>query len=196
MRFPAVFCSLVLSVGLAVAGPVPEASTPSISAAGGVVKVPEFTSFDPHRQLAPAGGPDNGKAAEVIVIGNAGETKGTSKREEYNPLDERGPSATLLLCTGTRCNGSCFGVNLNAIRFNQCYSTSSYNSLYVSSPTGLNYGVYVGRGCRGEIVARNGGKKCKKNRLRHLFFSSTNVVSETGHHLTPDIGARSTVSFF
>ena len=144
MRFSAaIICSLALSVGLAVAGPVPETSTPVITSVGGV-KAPEFK---PLERLQPAA--DGSKAPEVTIIGVEGDTKGISKREEHNPLNERA-SATLILCTGTSCNGRCFGVNLNSIRFNQCYTTSQYYSLYVSSPTGLNYGVYVGRGCRGE----------------------------------------------
>ena len=51
MRFSAaIICSLALSVGLAVAGPVPETSTPSITSVGGV-KAPEFK---PLERLQPA----------------------------------------------------------------------------------------------------------------------------------------------
>ena len=147
MRFSAaILCSLALSVGLAVGGPVPESSTLSITSIGGA-KAPDFKPLERPQPPGPAA--DGSKAPEVTIIGAEGATKGISKREEHNPLNERA-SATLILCTGTSCNGRCFGVNLNSIRFNQCYSTSQYYSLYVSSPTGLNYGVYVGRGCRGK----------------------------------------------
>ena len=149
MRFSAtaILCSLALSAGLTVAGPVSETSTPSLTSVG-VAKVPEFKSVERLQPPSPAA--DGSKAPEVTIVGIEGETKGISKREEYNPLEERGP-ATLILCTGTSCNGRCFGVDLNSIRFNRCYATSTYYSLYVSSRTGLNYGVYVGRGCRGKL---------------------------------------------
>jgi hypothetical protein len=47
MRFSPVLFSLALSVGLAVAGPVADASTPAISVVKGV-KTPEFTEVESH----------------------------------------------------------------------------------------------------------------------------------------------------
>lgn len=143
MRFSAIICSLALSVGLAVAGPVPDASTPSLSPVGGVKSAPASTPVDPKTQPAPAGGSD------VVVVGSSGHTNGVSKRDEYNPLEERA-SASLILCSGTRCGGACYRTNLASIAFNRCYSAHPYNSLYVDSARGLGYGVYVGHGCRGE----------------------------------------------
>lgn len=164
MRFSTVLISLALSAGLAVAGPV-DASVPAVSVVGGVSSTPGFTPSEAH---APAGSKESDGdrvEEEVTIFGDEGETtKEISKREEYNPLDERAP-ATLILCSGSRCGGRCFGINLNAIRFNRCYATRPYNSLFISARRGLGYGVYVGRRCRGEFS------------LLHLALTSKGFVS-------------------
>lgn len=144
MHFSKLLFSLALSAGLAVAGPVADASTPAITVVNGV-KTPEFTEVESHAQPSPAG------AEGVVVIGSEGETNGVSKREEYNPLDERA-APLLILCSGARCNGKCYATNLNSVAFNRCYSAHAYNSVWVKSKTGLHYGVYVGSGCRGMFL--------------------------------------------
>lgn len=150
MRFSTVLISLALSAGLAVAGPV-DASVPAVSVVVGVSSTPEFTPSEAH---APAGSKES-DGDQVTIFGDEGETtKEISKREEYNPLNGCAP-ATLILCSGSRCGGRCFGINLNAIRFNRCYITRPYNSLFISARggLGLGYGVYVGRRCRGEVFS-------------------------------------------
>jgi len=142
MRFSAVLLSLALSVGLAAAGPV--ASDPSISVVKDAKPGP-YTPGESGPHPAVAGGQD------VEVVGPSGVTKGVSKREDYNPLDERAP-VLFIVCTGSRCNGRCYSTNLGALAFNRCYSAPAYNSFWIKSRTGLNYGVYVGSGCRGVFI--------------------------------------------
>lgn len=99
------------------------------------------------------------------LVGGDGETTGVTKRYEYNPLVERGrggggggggphDNAVLILCESRDCREGrhqrCWAVDLNRARFDVCYGTRPYNSVFVESQhgRGLDYGVYVGDNCR------------------------------------------------
>src|ERR1700733_3958176 len=72
---------------------------------------------------------------------------GKSKRSDYNELDGRAtPYATLVVCTGYGCRGSCYGYYLPVSPY-WCYWVHWYNSLYVRASDGLTYGVFVGDYC-------------------------------------------------
>lgn len=140
---------------LVAATPVPEA------AELGLVRVAGFTGNVESIVEGPA---FNANEGDGELQGNGGKTTGVSKREDYNPLEERG-SVLLYLCSDTRC-GRCTTKNLSAAKFNVCYSASPFNSVGVAASGGLGYGAYVGVTCRGMFFVS----------LTVTFLSSLHVV--------------------
>jgi len=152
MRFSTIVSFFALAVGLAAATPVVDRdSAVSLQNTGGT---PSHTAVDTsHGVDTPS---DGGSDATPSVDGKGGDT--VSKREDHNPLDERAP-ALLVLCPRRSCQGRCLSYNLSFYQFNRCYfAQHPYYSLYISSHSGLHYGVYVGihrgRLCKGVLVPR------------------------------------------
>lgn len=132
MRFSTILVYIALTIGLAIAGPTPDVKGPGVEAVEGA---------EPKFKDVPAPSGKGEEKVDAVVVGTAGKT--VSKREDYNPLDERG-YAVLVICPYKGCRGYCYGYNLSYYGFDYCYSTPfRYYSAYVSSYGGLGYGVYV-----------------------------------------------------
>ena len=149
MRFSTIFVYLALAVGLAIAGPLADRDSGlSLTDTGNSTQPnPEPNGHEPIHA-----GPEDEEAAKIQIVGK----RDITKREKYNPLDERG-TAYLYLCYYRGCR-HCYFYNLNYYQFDTCYWVNfRYYSVYVYSYT--NYGVYVGYYyypyCRGTFSTRS-----------------------------------------
>ena len=90
MRFSTIFVYLALAVGLAIAGPLVDRDTDlSLTDAGNSTQPnPEHPGEEPSHT-----GPGD-EEVKITIVGKRG---ATSKREDYNALDKRGPTI-LFLC--------------------------------------------------------------------------------------------------
>ena len=142
MRFSTIFVYLAVAVGLAIAGPLADRDAgPSLKDVGNSTQP---NPGDPKGQKSPTHAGPEGEEVKIRIFGEKG---ATTKREDYNPLNERG-HATLYLCHHRGCNGWCQSYELEDYDFDVCYWVSHYRSLYVRSHHHLYYGVYVGYYCQ------------------------------------------------
>ena len=138
MRFSTIFVYLALTVGLAIAGPLTDRDTgPSLKDTGNSTQPnPE----DPEGQKLPTHAGPEGEEAKIRIFGDKG---ATTKRVDYNPLDER-DTGSLNLCYYAGCT-YCYSFNLRHYEYDRCYWVNyRYYSVYVYSYRHLHYGVYVG----------------------------------------------------
>jgi hypothetical protein len=134
MRFSTIFVYLALAVGLAIAGPLADRDS------GGLSLTDTGNTTQPHplkSEKSPVeASPEGEAAAELKVVG-------TSKREKYNPLDERGV-AYLYLCYYRGCK-YCYYYDLEYYQYNKCYwANYRYYSVYLYAYPRPWYGTYVG----------------------------------------------------
>jgi hypothetical protein len=155
MRFSTIFVYLAFAAGLAIAGPVADRGTGLTLKDAGNSTQP--TPKNPKGQKSPIhAGPKDEEKAKIHVIGKKGVT--TTKREDHNPLDERG-HAILYLCQYRHCN-DCDSYDLEDYEYDMCYwAYDRYYSVYVWSWRRLHYGVYAGYyyypECRGTFSTRS-----------------------------------------
>ena len=146
MRLSTIIVSLALAVSLAIAGPAAGPTTttdPSTTPTPTAEVVEGATQPNFDEAPAPSGTPTNGKGekGDAVVVGAVGNT--TSKREDFNPLNERA-YALLILCPYRDCKGYCRGYNLNYY-WGRCYPNRyRYYSAYIYSYGGFDHGVYAG----------------------------------------------------
>ena len=154
MRFSTILFYLALVVGLAIAGPLANRDTGlTLKDTGNSTQpIPK----DSKGQKSPVhAGPEGEEKAQIQVIGKKG---ATTKRGDYNPLNERGP-AILFLCYYRDCD-DCYAYDLQYYEYDMCYwAYFRYYSVYVWSYRHLHYGVYVGYYyypyCRGTFSTRS-----------------------------------------
>jgi hypothetical protein len=135
MRFSTIFAYLALAVGLAIAGPLADRDTnPILTDAG------NSTQPNPEHPVERSHAGRGEGEAKVAIVGERG---ATSKREDYNALDKRGPTF-LILCGVVNCSAGCTSINIDSHQLNVCYWTSQYRSLYLVNLPPTSYHVYVG----------------------------------------------------
>lgn len=153
MRFSTILASFALVAGFVAANPLVDRDSTDLK--GVDASLPNYDDVTPGGP-SPNGDSDE-SSGEVVAVGGG---KTVSKRDDYNPLDARA-LPILILCARRGCKGYCYGYNLSAARFNQCYlARHPYYSVYVSYPTGLGYGAYVGR---------HSGRYCRGMQIFSLF---------------------------
>lgn len=137
MRFTLLF-PLALFAGFAVAaGPVPREELVTVTDLGTDAK----PAWDPT---------DAGPASHEPAVA----ARDVSTRDEYNPLDEErdsGSDAILIVCTGNRCNGKCFGFDLKRLPFRKCFfAPKPFHSVIIRARRKPDFDVFVANGrCRG-----------------------------------------------
>ena len=145
MRFSTIFVYLALAVGLAIASPLADRDTgPTLTDVGNSTQPnPE----DPKGQESPSQArPED----EIAIVGKRGTT---SKREDYNTLDKRGP-ITLCLYAHKNCRRPSHCYNIDIYKFNMCYLVPRYYSLYLISHPPPPY-IYAGYHCIGTFFTRS-----------------------------------------
>lgn len=141
MRFSSIFLPLAVLSSLVLASPVVEEREKGVTVVESNARKPDFKISDDVKPVSNAKiGSDGGGNGE-----KTGVKPGVSKRSDYNELDGRAP-VYFIACTSSGCRGSCYGY---IIRRPGCYATVRYHSAYVSSNSGLPYGVYASLNCRG-----------------------------------------------
>ena len=139
MRFSTILFPLAVLASLVLASPLEERAT----------KVTAVASAAKPKGEAGTANVRPGTAVHAEGTGATVAKPGKSKRSEYNELDGRAtPYATLYVCTGYGCSGSCYWYSLPVAPW-VCHWTIWYNSLYVAASDGLTYGVFVGTNCYG-----------------------------------------------
>jgi hypothetical protein len=150
MRFTLLFPVALLAGFAAAAGPIRDTDI-TVTAAGGSGGAPEYEAVE-----APSG-PSADAATAPEVVGEGGDT--VSKRGEFNPLEDRA-APILILCPDENCRGRCWGYNLNFFRFNVCYETRKFHSVFISSKRGLGYGLFVADESRGRCRGTSSRMPC------------------------------------